>query len=279
MSSFVWTLYNNETEEVLENLDLAGSLAALSLCSTDELKAWFAWQPEMLDWSPVLQLPEFKPLHQTAHIYWMPEGSDGAPAPTDLSELTLTSTYVPPVSPALPAESEELAAQAESMPEPTADHATEPAADHAAEPAADHAAEPAADHSYVAKIETPQRMASFPLATATEPSISERRKYPRFQIRYRVIIRNDNLTFRTFSQNISLGGLALETPVPQAFLGSDCQIFVGNTRTGENIRFSGRMVANRKDAQFFMFIQASPESLSKLQKWVESHIPQTKKAV
>lgn len=396
MSHPLWTLYNSETEQTIENLDIPASLAALSPYSTEQLNVWFAWHEGLTDWKPILELPEFQSLkappkpslslvsapepvaepvpapamipaapqpvfeeaireetvtsfisdvtevtiaveatpvepvpfepevfedvsEKTAfgynpqdeitksvdvsevtevtqmpvmrqsqiiaekqfqpepvqqqpqpapvapveapvaeddgHIFWMAEGGDATPVPTSIDEMTTTREYPIPQQQPLPAESEFLAAQAESMPE----HGND---------------------AVIGKIETPQRQASFPLASHSapgdsasnkEPSGKERRKYPRFDIRYRVIVRNDNLTFRTFSRNVSLGGVALEMPVPEALLGSECQIYVGNPKTGENIRFSGKLVANRSDSQYFVFLKSSPDSLSKLQKWVESH--------
>lgn len=202
------------------------------------------------------------------HLFWMTEGTDGALTPASLDEMTGSHVYTGPAAVALSAESEHLAAQAESMP----------------------VAGEAGD-AVVAKVESPSRQASFPLASSSAPGDTpaapsasatpgqDRRKYPRFDIRYRVIVRNDNLTFRTFSRNISLGGVALEMPVPEALLGSECQIYVGNPRTGENIRFSGKLVANRNDSQFFVFLKSSPDSLTKLQKWVEAHQSHAKRAV
>lgn len=196
------------------------------------------------------------------HLFWMTEGSDGALTPAHLDEMTGSHVYIGPAPVQLSPESEDLAAQAESMPE--------------------------SPDAVVGKVASPSRQASFPLASGSAPggeqapvaaSGQDRRKYPRFDIRYRVIVRNDNLTFRTFSRNISLGGVALEMPVPEALLGSECQIYVGNPRTGENIRFSGKLVANRNDSQFFVFLKSSPDSLTKLQKWVEAHQSSAKRAV
>lgn len=197
------------------------------------------------------------------HLFWMTEGPDGQMQPASLDEMTGSHVHTGAAPVVLSEESEHLAAQAESMPE----HGD----------------------SVVAKVGTPSRQASFPLASGSAPggtpassasnsSGADRRKYPRFDIRYRVIVRNDNLTFRTFSRNISLGGVALEMPVPEALLGSECQIYVGNPRTGENIRFSGKLVANRNDSQFFVFLKSSPDSLTKLQKWVEAHQSHSKRA-
>lgn len=285
MSHPLWTLYNSETEQMIENLDIQGAVTSLSSYSIEQLAVWFAWHEGLTDWKPILELPEFQALNEetvtsfvsevtnsvevrapaddAGHIFWMAEGDDATPIPTSIDEITATREY-PVLEPVpLPAESEHLAAQAESMPEHESD-------------------------SYAAPVETPQRQASFPLGSGSapvdqnsnqQPTSQDRRKHPRFDIRYRVIVRNDNLTFRTFSRNVSLGGLALEMPVPEALLGSECQIYVGNPKTGENIRFSGKLVANRTDSQYFVFLKSSPDSLSKLQKWVESHQTAAKRAV
>lgn len=223
---------------------------------------------EAVPFTPLAAAPAAPEDDPSVHIFWMSESAVGEPTPTSIDDMTSKFRYLQghtsePVYPTeqpviLPPESEHLASQAETMPE-----------------------------DRVGRLETPQRQASFPLASTTDPSQAgmtaeptgkERRRYPRFDIRYRVIVRNDNLTFRTFSRNVSLGGVALEMAVPEALLGSECQIYVGNPKTGENIRFSGKLVANRSDSQYFVFLKSSPESLTKLQKWVESHVP-VKKAV
>lgn len=289
MPAPVWILYNCETEQTIEDLDGPGVLAQLKVYSSAQLASWFAWHEALDDWKPVLELPEFQSLKtekktarppkpasranlrlvdestpqdpvapkaasptgsddkgdDSIHIFWMADTPDGSPTPTSLDEMTrefrrLQGHDAPPVYSELPPvvlepESEMLAAQAEVMPDPLGEPTD---------------------------VVTP------------EPSEKDRRKYPRFEIRYRVIVRNDNLTFRTFSRNISLGGVALEMGVPEALLGSECQIYVGNPKTGENIRFSGKLVASRTDSKFFVFLKSSPESLTKLQKWVESHTAQ-----
>lgn len=104
---------------------------------------------------------------------------------------------------------------------------------------------------------------------APEPKSGfDRRRYPRYHARFRVIIKNENLTFRTFSQDLSLGGLAIETAVPPGCVGSLCQVLIGNPNTGENIGFSARLLNSRPESKYFSFVKSPQESLSRLQKWL-----------
>lgn len=101
----------------------------------------------------------------------------------------------------------------------------------------------------------------------------DRRRYPRYHARFRVIIKNENLTFRTFSLDVSLGGLAIETAVPPGCIGSTCQVLLGHPTTGENISFSARLLNSRPESKYFSFVKSPQESLSRLQKWLISCEP------
>ena len=101
----------------------------------------------------------------------------------------------------------------------------------------------------------------------------DRRRYPRYQAHFRVIIKNDNLTFRTFSKDVSLGGLSLETAVPPGFMGPICQMHLGNSATGENLEFSVKMLVTRFESRYFSFIKCPPESLARLQQWLAACEP------
>lgn len=125
----------------------------------------------------------------------------------------------------------------------------------------------------IAKPVTPPPLPA-PVATRTaapEPPkaaelSSERRRFPRFDVRLRVIIRNEELTFRTFSCNISLSGISLERPVPERIFGRGCQIFIAGP-TGENLRFSIH-ATSRNDLHFFSFEALTPPLAEKLEAWL-----------
>lgn len=96
----------------------------------------------------------------------------------------------------------------------------------------------------------------------------DRRRYPRYHARFRVIIKNENLTFRTFSLDVSLGGLAIETAVPPGCVGTISQLLIGNPTTGENISFTAKLLNARPESKYFSFVKSPQESLSRLQKWL-----------
>lgn len=118
-----------------------------------------------------------------------------------------------------------------------------------------------------------------PTLIATNPPSSEpksgfdRRRYPRYHARFRIIIKNENLTFRTFSMDVSLGGLSLETAVPPGCVGSLCHILIGHPTSGENLSFSARMLSSRRESKYFSFTKSPPESISRLQKWLAACEP------
>jgi hypothetical protein len=102
----------------------------------------------------------------------------------------------------------------------------------------------------------------------------DRRRYPRFDAQFRVIIRNQKLTYRTFSKDVSVGGVALEASVPQACIGTTCEIEIANPDYTESLYFQGRLLPNRRESKYFSFVKATPESLARLQSWLSHFEPQ-----
>lgn len=100
-------------------------------------------------------------------------------------------------------------------------------------------------------------------------SFANRRKHPRYKARYRCIIRSSTVSFRTFTVDISLGGVALEDSIPQELLGVECQIYISSSKTKSNLKFKIAMTS-RGTAKYFSFEGANPATLSELQGWLES---------
>lgn len=92
------------------------------------------------------------------------------------------------------------------------------------------------------------------------------RQHPRYKIRLRVIIKNEELTFRTFTTDISLGGVALENPLPQELFNKDCKIFIADSSSMDNIRFTLKLT-NRGDLRYFSFADLEESFVEKLRAW------------
>ena len=94
------------------------------------------------------------------------------------------------------------------------------------------------------------------------------RKFHRYNVRLRVIMRSDEVTFRTFTRNISAGGVALEHSVPDELLGSSVKMYISDPETEANIRFHAQVVPNRNESKFFYFTGLSDQESIKFASWL-----------
>lgn len=102
------------------------------------------------------------------------------------------------------------------------------------------------------------------------PSISNwnRRKYTRVEKRLKVIIEHDSILFRTFTKDISLGGIALDSAVPSIFLGQPSKITLSDLDGEQSHLFHGRLLANRENLSFIHFFRVAPQAIVKLESWI-----------
>lgn len=105
--------------------------------------------------------------------------------------------------------------------------------------------------------------------TIDQRAFTNRRRHPRFKARYRCIIRSSTITFRTFTVDISLGGVALEDPIPRDLLGSECLIYISSSKTKSNLKFKIALTG-RAVSKYFSFEDADPLILEELQGWLQS---------
>ena len=111
--------------------------------------------------------------------------------------------------------------------------------------------------------------------TGQEIDWHERRQHSRHDIKLQVVLISDQHAFRTFTRNASLGGLALEKPVPEALLGSNCTIFLSLPGSTHKISFTGTVIqessqssTSRKRITFADMSGASKEALAQ---WLTEH--------
>lgn len=133
------------------------------------------------------------------------------------------------------------------------------------------------DLAYMKKSD-PAKATQAAAKSVEAPDYRDRRKYERHNVRLSVIIQSDNLMFRSFTKNISLGGIALETPVPSIFMGSECAMIVTEPVSGEKAHFTGRLLNHRDTARYLSFFRASPESIVKMQAWIAQYVKNNKKS-
>ncbi len=97
----------------------------------------------------------------------------------------------------------------------------------------------------------------------------EKRKYKRYSLRLKIIIRNQNLTFRSFSRDISLGGIALEHIVPEELLGSESQIYLSSLDGKDSILFNIHLTESKERIRF-VFSNKEEIFAKKLEQWISS---------
>jgi len=61
-----------------------------------------------------------------------------------------------------------------------------------------------------------------------DTEFSERRRFPRVKVQLKVILISGRRIFRTFSDNVSLGGLLLHNPPPRDYRSNDLKIIIEN---------------------------------------------------
>lgn len=96
----------------------------------------------------------------------------------------------------------------------------------------------------------------------------EKRQFKRVHARFRCIIRSSALTFRTFTKDISLGGVALEDAIPSELLGNECTIFITSSNNKKNLKFKIK-VTPRPGGKFFSFENINQEFMNELNIWLE----------
>lgn len=97
-----------------------------------------------------------------------------------------------------------------------------------------------------------------------------KRKYPRFDIRLKVIISNKEKTFLSYTSNVSIGGVALEDNIPKEYFNqnADTEIFISSPKKNEFLAFRCQPVGDDEDPKRFSFGEISEQSLAKFQDWI-----------
>lgn len=97
------------------------------------------------------------------------------------------------------------------------------------------------------------------------------RKFPRHDIRLKVIISNKSKTFLSYTSNVSVGGVALEDNIPREFFipHSESEIFICSPKKNEFLAFRCQPVGDDQDPKRFSFGEIPEQSMLKFQNWID----------
>lgn len=297
MAGPFWAIYNNQTATSYDELTIEQCREVLRFESREQLSHWFAWQQGMPSWQSVLEIAAFSTEHKP------PAKPSFRPNRKPTNPPTKASGHLKPVEPPVEIkpvptrqdDSGQLAfdfgdvqqsvamseiywmSESDELIKANIDDLSPKSPGLAASLSASNAL-PAGKSpaTAVEAISTAQEAAPPTDSESTKNDYRDRRKYERYNVRLAVIIQNENLHFRTYTKNISLGGFALEAPVPSVFFGSDCHMLVTETTTGEKAQFIGRLLTHRETARYISFFRASPDNIVKMQNWIARYVSQQK---
>ncbi len=94
-----------------------------------------------------------------------------------------------------------------------------------------------------------------------------RRRFERYSMRLRVVLFCEDKTFRTFTSDLSEGGMLLVNKVPEAFLRSPCEILIGSPDLKENVQFIGNVIGDASNPFRFAFIESGDNSTKRMAQW------------
>jgi hypothetical protein len=98
---------------------------------------------------------------------------------------------------------------------------------------------------------------------------NDKRRWPRYEARLRVVVISGNRSFRSFTRNISRGGLLLEHVIPQELLERACRVIIGSTDLKENIEFDARLAGDPQNPRAVEFYEGKDFFIRKLDTWLE----------
>lgn len=100
---------------------------------------------------------------------------------------------------------------------------------------------------------------------------SQRRRHPRLPIRLKVVVLSDTKTFRSFTRDVSLGGLLLDHKLP-AWVRSatNCKILISSPAGDRTIGFVARVLPAQTDMRRLAFLTSDAETDRELANWLES---------
>jgi hypothetical protein len=99
---------------------------------------------------------------------------------------------------------------------------------------------------------------------------SERRKSTRYNVRTKVVIVFNGQAFRSYSKDISVGGLLLANSIPWELRNKKCSVFISNPDGSQALEFVGKVLSDSKNPFRVEFANPSEAFLKTLTQWLES---------
>jgi hypothetical protein len=122
-----------------------------------------------------------------------------------------------------------------------------------------------------------QGVAPMSIVESNEDAASgaERRKHPRFNHRFRVILVCKARSFRTFSSDVSLGGMLLKDEVPESMLDMPCSVFIGSQDSGDCLEMKCKILTRGTNHRAITFGIAEPAVVKQLADWIKLETSKT----
>lgn len=250
-------LYNNKSGAKLDQATLEQTVKLLSN-ELENLDNWFAWKTEWPNWKSVKEVSELtsaldEATKKTAKI--TPPLPPPLP-PTFNTQILSTPNEAPKVISEEQFEIIDNKKEDDSKFENTGEIVLSP-----------HLEE---NTVTIPPDETHQSPAASSQTTAASGDDARNlRRHPRYNIRFKVIIENDVITFRTFTSNISLSGVALEHPIPEKLLANNCRIYISDMKSPDIVAFSIKPIQRGNDLKYFSFDNLDTASIHKLEQWLK----------
>ena len=120
-------------------------------------------------------------------------------------------------------------------------------------------------HAHAAESAVPPPRRPLP---KTEPQVDERRVQKRYHVDLRIILISKGRSFRSISQDVSLGGMKLKNKVPPEFSEAQCVAYISTSDAKENIEMVCQVISDPKDPRRVQFTDADSEQLKRLSRWL-----------
>lgn len=96
----------------------------------------------------------------------------------------------------------------------------------------------------------------------------DQRRFERFNMEFKVILICEGQSFRTYSDNVSIGGMHLKHKVPLFMINHFCRVILSHHDSFENIEFNCRIFGHAEDLRRVEFLNPDAQSLQLLEKWI-----------
>lgn len=274
----IWIFYDSVTQRQTKPMPTLQAQMTLLNLKVKDPQRYFLWTPGWTEWVP---LPRFLESDQTTFVV-APVPSPGSMPPQKPSkpamdeektvrmnradmEDTVTHVMHPDFS-----QEEADPMYTEILPTSAPNKKTDPTGYYHADFSAENI-DPEARHSVDIKLPRNQK----------KDDGANRRTSERHEFKIEVILLNKNgRTFRSQSQNISLGGTLLADELPKDFINTRFDLIIVNKFEKDpakgRLHFQGKVVGDYTDPRRLMFIDTDEHTLKRLETLLRSYVEQQK---